>query len=70
MDLIDFLFSNNNWKRAKSKTRKLFNVRFNEYYELAYKYFSDKTGAESYQHFVRGIIENELDKLIEQENNK
>ena len=51
-----------------SKTRRLFNVRFNEYYESAYKYFSAKHEFDSYQNFVRGIIETELDKLIDQEN--
>lgn len=51
----------------KSKTRKLFNVRFNQYYESAYKYFSDKLDYDSYQNFVRGVIEEKLDELIEKE---
>ena len=51
----------------KSKTRKLFNVRFNQYYESAYKYFSDKLGYDSYQNFVRGVIEEKLDELIDKE---
>ncbi|MGQ4002582.1 hypothetical protein QIW31_06025 [Francisellaceae bacterium CB299] len=51
----------------KSKTRKLFNVRFNEYYESAYKYFADKLEYDSYQNFVRGVIEEKLDELIDKE---
>jgi len=51
----------------KSKTRKLFNIRFNEYYESAYKYFADKLEYDSYQNFVRGVIEEKLDELIDKE---
>lgn len=50
-----------------SKKRSVFNIRFNGYYENAYKYFSKKMGYDSYQNFVRGIVERELDQLIENE---
>lgn len=54
----------------KSKQRSVFNIRFNEYYESAYKYFSQQQGFESYQLFIRGIIEKKLDDLIEHEQNR
>jgi hypothetical protein len=51
----------------ESKKRTVFNLRLNGYYEKSFKHFSEKKRNQSYQVFLRNIIESELDAMIEKE---
>lgn len=54
-------------ENVKSIKRKVFNVRINGYYHEALKYFSNPEIGESMQIVARKIIEEGLDRLIENE---